>query len=298
MVSRSFSWSLCLGLSYGLVSGIPHAEPRSRAPQAQFAARVEGVLVDVEVTRGGKPVEGLTASDFSLRDDGVPQTIEVSPSSTGAVNTVLALDSSESTAGQRLVDLTAAGRAFIDNLVSGDQAALVTFNHFVQPVLLLTEDLSAVRIALGRLRPQGNTALIDGVYTALLTAHDAIGATLIVVYTDGVDTASWLDGDEVVDAATRSNAVVEAVVTRSAHAYPELRRVVDATAGQIVEIGPRSDLTREFARLLAEFRHRYLVTFVPQGVAPVGYHRLEVRVRGGGLVVHARPGYIRDPKND
>jgi VWFA-related protein len=292
------TWIIGLGMSCALLSGAPHAEPRSRGPQAQFAARAEGVLVDVEVTRGGKPVEGLTAADLSLRDDGVPQAIEVAPSSNGAVNTVLALDSSGSTAGQRLVDLTAAGRTFIDNLVSGDRTALVTFNHFVQPVLPLTEDLSAVRVALGRLQPRGNTALIDGVYTALLTAQDAIGATLIVVYTDGVDTASWLNGDEVTDAATRSHAVVEAVVARSAHAYPELKRVVDATAGQIVEVGPKSDLTREFARLLAEFRHRYLVTFVPQGVAPAGYHRLEVRVRGGGLVVHARPGYLRDPKND
>ncbi len=128
--------------------------------------------------------------------------------------------------------------------------------------------------------------------------EDAIGATLIVVYTDGVDTASWLDGDEVIDAATRSNAVVEAVVARSAHAYPELRRVVDATAGRIVEVGPRNDLTQEFARLLAEFRHRYLVTFIPQGVAPAGYHRLDLHVRGSGLVVHARPGYLRDPRND
>ena len=85
MVSRSFSWSICLGVSCGLLSGTPHAEPRSRGPQAQFAARAEGVLVDVEVTRGGKPVEGLT-----------------------------------------------------------------------------TEDVSAVRVALARLRPRGNTALIDG----------------------------------------------------------------------------------------------------------------------------------------
>jgi VWFA-related protein len=297
-VSRYLSWSVYLGLSYGLLSGTPHAELSSSWPQAQFAARAEGVLVDVEVTRGGKPVGGLTTSDFSLRDDGVVQTIEVSPSSNGAVNTVLALDGSASTAGQRLLELTAASRTFLDNLGSGDRAALVTFNHFVQPVLPLTEDLSAVRAALGRLRPQGNTALIDGVYTALLTAQDAIGATLIVVYTDGVDTASWLNGDEVTDAATRSNAVVEAIVARSAHTYPDLKRVVDATAGRIVEVGPKSDLAREFAGLLAEFRHRYLVTFTPRGVAPAGYHRLEVRVRGNGLVVYARPGYVRDPRDD
>jgi VWFA-related protein len=298
MVGRSFAWTVGLGLCGALLSSAPHAASRWPAAQAQFAARAEGVLVDVEVTRGGKPVQGLTTADFTLRDNGVLQTIDVSNASSGPINTVLALDTSASTVGQRLTDLTAAGRAFVADLRSGDRAALITFNHLVQPVLPLTEDLPAVSAALGRLTPGGNTALLDSVYTSLVTTQDAIGATLIVVYTDGVDTASWLDGDELIDAASRSNAVVDAVVARSAHAYPEVKRVVDATAGAIVEINPKSDLAREFSRLLSDFRHRYLVTFTPTGVAAGGYHRLELHVRGSGLNVHARPGYVRDPKND
>ena len=297
MASRSVPWAVGLLVSGGLLASVPQAAPRP-AQQAQFAARAEGVLVDVEVTRGGKPVQGLTTDDFTLRDNGVIQTIDVSNASGGAINTVLALDTSASTVGQRLTELTTAGRAFLADLVPGDTAALVTFNHLVQPVLPLTRDLAAVSTALGRLKPGGNTALLDSVYTSLVTTQDAIGATLIVVYTDGVDTASWLDGDELIDAADRSNAVVDAVVARSAHSYPEVKRVVDATAGAIVEINPKSDLSREFSRLLSAFRHRYLVTFMPQGVAAGGYHRLELRVRGRGLTVHARPGYVRDPKND
>lgn len=298
MASRSLPWTVGLLVSGGLLASAPQAAPRRPAQQAQFAARAEGVLVDVEVTRGGKPVQGLTTDDFTLRDNGVIQTIDVSNASGGAINTVLALDTSASTVGQRLTELTTAGRAFLADLVPGDTAALVTFSHLVQPVLPLTQDLAAVSAALGRLKPGGNTALLDSVYTSLVTTQDAIGATLIVVYTDGVDTASWLDGDELIDAADRSNAVVDAVVARSAHSYPEVKRVVDATAGAIVEINPKSDLSREFSRLLSDFRHRYLVTFTPQGVAAGGYHRLEITVRGSGLKVHARPGYVRDPKND
>jgi hypothetical protein len=49
MMSRSFSWSIYLALSYRLLLGTPQVEPRSRGPRAQFAARAEGVLVDVEV---------------------------------------------------------------------------------------------------------------------------------------------------------------------------------------------------------------------------------------------------------
>lgn len=297
MIGRSFVWTVSLGLGVAMLAGVPDAASR-QTPQAQFAARTEGVLVDVEVTRGGKPVQNLTTADFSLKDNGIQQVIDVSNASGGPINTVLALDTSASTVGERLKDLTAAGRTFVGDLRPGDHAALVTFNHLVQPVLPLTEDLAAVGAALGRLKPGGNTALLDSVYTSLVTSQDAIGATLIVVYTDGVDTASWLDGDELIDAATRSNAVVDAIVARSPHSYPEVKRVVDATAGAIVEINPKSDLSREFSRLLSDFRHRYLVTFMPQGVAAGGYHRLEIVVRGSGLKVHARPGYVRDPKND
>jgi hypothetical protein len=39
VANRSFSWSICLGLSYGLLAGMPHAESQL---QAQFAARAEG----------------------------------------------------------------------------------------------------------------------------------------------------------------------------------------------------------------------------------------------------------------
>jgi tight adherence protein B len=297
MIGRSFVWTVSLGLGVAMLAGVPDAASR-QTPQAQFAARTEGVLVDVEVTRGGKPVQNLTTADFSLKDNGIQQVIDVSNASSGPINTVLALDTSASTVGERLKDLTAAGRTFVGDLRPGDHAGLVTFNHLVQPVLPLTEDLAAVGAALGRLKPGGNTALLDSVYTSLVTSQDAIGATLIVVYTDGVDTASWLDGDELIDAATRSNAVVDAIVARSPHSYPEVKRVVDATAGAIVEINPKSDLSREFSQLLSDFRHRYLVTFMPQGVAAGGYHRLEIVVRGSGLKVHARPGYVRDPKND
>ena len=37
---------------------------------------------------------------------------------------------------------------------------------------------------------------------------------------------------------------------------------------------------------------RYLVSYSPQGVAPGGWHRLEVRVKHRGATVKARPGYF------
>jgi len=268
----------------------------SAAQQARFVARTQGVLVAAEVKRGANPAPGLTAADFEVRDNGVLQTIEVLDSTDAPINAVLALDASASTAGQRLVDLTAGSRALLDELKAGDHVALTTFNQRVSPSVPLTTDLNAVRTALGRLAPIGQTALLDGVYTALLATHEAVGSSLIVVYTDGADTASWLQPDEVLEAAKRSDAVVDAVVVRSSHRFTDLKDVVDATGGQVVAIDSTAGLAAEFARIVREFRNRYLLTFVPAGVTPGGFHKLDVRVKGRNLTVHARAGYFSDIK--
>jgi len=44
--------------------------------QPTFRASVEVVRVDVLATSRGVPIEGLTAADFELLDNGVPQVID------------------------------------------------------------------------------------------------------------------------------------------------------------------------------------------------------------------------------
>jgi Ca-activated chloride channel family protein len=279
----------------GIVAGCVGAVAARQTPR--YLAATQGVLVDAAVTRGGHPVSGLTAADFEVRDNDVVQHVEVLNTADAPINTVLALDTSASTAGQRLADLTAGSRALLDGLRDGDHAALTTFDRRVRPAVPLTTDLTRVRMALVDLLPTGETALLDGVYTALVSTQTAIGATLVVVYTDGADTVSWLEPDEVRDAATRSNAVVDAVVTRSGHQFSDLKDLVDSTGGQVVSIESTTRLGAEFARILREFRSRYLLTFVPQGVAAGGFHRLQVRARPSGLTVHARAGYFSSAKD-
>lgn len=284
-------------LAMGRPGAVADTAPATPAvAQQRFTARTQGVLLDVDVRRGGYPAPGLVAADFEVRDNGVVQTIEVVDSTNAAINTVLALDASASTSGQRLVDLTTGSRALLDGLKPGDHAALTTFNQSVAPRVPLTTDFDAVRTALGRLAPSGQTALLDGVYAALLATHAAVGSSLVVVYTDGADTASWLQADEVLEAAKRSDAVLDAVVIRSSHKWTELKTLVEATGGQVFVIDSTSGLAAEFARILKEFRSRYVLTFVPTGVTPGGFHKLDVRVTGRNLTVHARAGYFSDVK--
>jgi len=260
--------------------------------QRSFSSTTLGVRVDVLVTDGRNTVGGLKAADFELRDNGVIQAIDVVDSSDVALNAVLALDTSASTTGKRQDDLVAASQALLDGLKSVDRAALTTFSHAVTPRIALTSDLSAVRAELLRIVPTGETAIMDGVYAALTTTLSQSGRSLLVVYTDGGDTSSWLEPEEVVESAKRSNAVIYAVTVAEARRHSPLRDLTDATGGQLLQIASSADLRSAFQKILRDFRSRYILTYTPRGVPTGGFHRLDVRVKRSGLTVKARPGYI------
>jgi hypothetical protein len=56
---------------------------------------------------------------------------------------------------------------------------------------------------------------MDAAYVALTTTLAQAGRSLVVVCTDGADTSSWLEPQEVLESAKRSNAVLYAVTART-----------------------------------------------------------------------------------
>jgi Ca-activated chloride channel homolog len=270
---------------------LPGAVHTSQRPS--LSSSTLGVRVDVLVTDGRNPVGGLTAADFELRDNGVVQTINVVDASDVPVNAVLALDTSASTSGKRQTDLIAASQAFLDGLKAADRAALTTFSHAVAPRIPLTSDLATVRAELLlRIVPAGRTAIMDGVYVALTTTLAEPGRSLVVVCTDGSDTSSWLQPEEVLESAKRSNAVIYAVTAADARRNAPLEDLTEATGGHMLRVASSADLRGAFQRILQDFRSRYILTYAPNGVPSGGFHRLDVRVKRRGLNVKARPGYI------
>jgi hypothetical protein len=108
------------------------------------------------------------------------------------------------------------------------------------------------------------------------------------VFSEGLDTSSWLTRQDVIDRAKRGNAVVYAVSGGALSLDPFLRDITDVTGGSLFE---KWDLEDIFVRILKEFRQRYLITYSPQNVQKGGWHRLTVRVKGRKLTTKARAGY-------
>jgi VWFA-related protein len=260
--------------------------------QPAFSAKVESVRVDVLVADGGKPVPGLRAEDFEISDNGVPQQVELVSFEQIPLNVVLALDMSDSVAGDRLSQLQEAGRAVLGGLTAGDQAAVVTFSSAVSLAAALSGDVAAARGAIDDAWGTGLTSLVDGVYAAMMVGEGDAGRALVMVFSDGVDTASWLTPDSVLESAKRGDAVAYSVGIGDSGASSFLREVTALTGGTAYKVDSSRDLRATFLRILEEFRHRYLVSYTPRGVSRDGWHRLDVHLRNRRATIKARPGYL------
>lgn len=263
-----------------------------RLPAQTFAARVEAVRVDVLVTEKGKPVVGLRPADFEVLDNGVPQQIDLASFERIPLNVVLALDMSDSVEGARLDHLRSAGRALLERLEPDDHAGLITFGHSVMLRSELTGDIARLQSALDAARPAGLTSLIDASYAGIVLGESGPGRALVVIFSDGVDTLSFLSTDDVIRIARRSDAVVYGVSVRGENKPDFLQDLSDASGGDLFQVDSTHDLGQTFLAILDEFRHRYLVSYSPRGVTSEGWHRLEVRVKGRNLTIKARPGYL------
>jgi VWFA-related protein len=261
------------------------------AAQPTFSTRVDGVRVDVLVTDGSRrPLRGLTASDFLIRDNGVPQQVDVVSFGEIALNVALAFDLSESVAGPRLDQLRAASKALTSELLPADQSALVTFDAEVSLKCPLSLDRSCVDRALAAEQPRGSTSLVDGILAGIITGESDAGRSLLMVFSDGLDTSSFHGSDRILEMGRRSDVVVYPIASKGAR--PDfLEELAELTGGRLHEVERTDDLSKTFRAILDEFRHRYLVTYTPRNVPRDGWHKLDVRVNRSGARVKARPGY-------
>ena len=261
----------------------------SQGQAPTFTSRRDVVRLDVLVSRAGKPVLGLKPQDFRIKDNGVVQEAEYLSFDEVPLNVILTFDVSGSMAGDRLHDLREAGRAVIDQFRAGDRGALIAFSHAAAVRVDLTGDVASLTRALDRTQADGQTSLIDATLAGLTLSGSEIGRSLVLVFSDGTDTSSFLEPAMVIDAARRVNAVVFAVTLGKR--APFLKDLADATGGDVVEVKASSDLRSTFVRILNEYRQRYVVGYAPTGVASTGFHKIEVSVASGGATVKTRPGY-------
>jgi VWFA-related protein len=296
-----------LAVIASLAVGIPRGQV--------FHSLADAVRVDVLVTEGRHPVGGLTAADFELRDSGVPQTIDDMQIQEVPFSMMLALDTSSSMGGPPLQELQDAARAAIDALRPGDRAALLTFGEVVSAATPWDGDHASLLSAIRDLGAGGSTSLFDAALAAVVQRDPERGRrNLLIVFTDGADTASWLPDFAALDLVTRTDIVVYGLAMGATPPRPAglqgrsgirlaphqpvissasfLKELAVRTGGESLSSGT-GGLRKTFERIVTEFRSRYLLSYAPKGVDAAGWHPIEVKVKGRRATVTARRGYQR-----
>jgi VWFA-related protein len=182
----------------------------------------------------------------------------------------------------------------LDELRPEDRAQLLTFSQTVVRRQRSTSDVSLLRAALDGVRPAGDTSLYDGAFAATTLGESSDGRNLVLLFSDGVDTASWLSADQALTAARRANVVVYSAVVRGESSLTFLGDLGRLTGGDVIEVESTRDLRGRFQTILDEFRQRYLISYTPRGVERRGWHDVMVRVKGRSVDVRTRPGYQAD----
>jgi VWFA-related protein len=137
---------------------------------------------------------------------------------------------------------------------------------------------------------------------------------MVLLFTDGGDTYSWLTEEQMPPIVERSDAVVYAVTSEEDLGTPDLRlsrgqmsylearrerlertrllrRLTEESGGRLLETRSSDRLQATFLEILNEMKSRYVLTYSPPSPVREGWHDIEVRVKRRGAEVHARRGY-------
>ena len=284
--------------------------PISAQESSEPTFKVDVKLVNVYVTvtdQQGAPIGNLTKNDFSLAEDGVPQKISVfSKESQLPLSIVLAIDTSSSTRKDIRLELEAA-RKFIHAIIRPQDAiSLYAFATDVNEMVSFTSKLHQIDSAINQVQVGGATSLYDAIYLASKALMKREGRKVLVLITDGGDTASTVDYKEALRAAQQSEALVyslidvpvEASAGRNTGGEHALIQISNDTGGKYYYVSSVFELDKAFEQISDELRTQYLLAYYPvPRRAASDFRQIDVVAHphqsdaNGQLVVRARRGY-------
>lgn len=261
--------------------------------RAQFASGVNLIEVYATVTDArGAAVSGLTAADFRVEQDGVPQQIQTFAAGDMPLAIAVAVDRSFSLSRDRLAQSVRAAQQFVGQLRPDDRVMLLAIGSEVETLLPLSNDHRRAYDALQTLTRWGTTPLYDAAMRAIEAVQPAHGRRALVLLTDGDDRYSRATPADMIADARRHDVLVYIVALRRStpSVFTELAAV---TGGRATAASSPSGLEHALNDVADALRAQYLIGYVPvaSGSAEPGWRSISVRVTRPGVRVRARDGY-------
>ena len=263
--------------------------PLLAAQDVTLHVDVKLVNIFVNVTdRNGAVIGDLTKDDFAVTEDGRPQQIQVfERQSELPLNVTLAIDTSGSVHKDMAEEADAAKR-FAHALLrtQQDQMSLLQFATDVRELTPFTNKLSQIDRGLAQLRGDYATALYDAIVLGSDKLGPRQGRKVLVLVSDGGDTAKSSTYPEALEAALRNEVMIysiidvpiEASAGRDLGGEHALITLAEQTGGKSYYVSEEG-LDKAFAHVNSDLRTQYLIGYYPQHQEPGRvFHRVLVTV--------------------
>ncbi|HKS42891.1 MAG TPA: VWA domain-containing protein [Blastocatellia bacterium] len=262
----------------------PQDKTKQSKPQTDKGDQITlGTLVvrlPITVKEKNKFVGGLSKNNFEVYEDGKRQEIMdfIAPSQL-PLNIAMMIDTSSSVK-LKLPFEKDAGEDFVTTVTTfrrKDQVLLASFDSGIELHQDFTDNLELLIRAIRKLKAGGFTKLYDGVYRiieekmATLSGNDS--RRIIVVLSDGADTASERTLRETIEMAQGHDVTIFGISTKNFKGIDtgtvessddkDLRRLCEATGGQVFLPSQKADLFRAFTQVAMDLRQEYVIFYRP-----------------------------------
>ena len=270
--------------------------------QATFKSGTSIVpVLTTVIDNQGRLVPNLEQEDFTVLDNGKPQPITLFQNETQPFTVVVMLDFSFSMT-THLDLLKAATEQFILRMLPQDKGQVGAFSDKIQFSGEFTNDRDDLVAALKDLQFGNPTRLYDAIDASMDMLKDVEGRKIVLVFTDGDDTASRRGMGDVLDKAKMTETMIYAIGLESEfpiapgrmqRTRPDrgLRKLADETGGGYFELKKTTELAPTFTRVAQELHSLYTIGFAPT-MLDNKEHKLEVRMKQTGQTGRARKSYI------
>jgi VWFA-related protein len=317
---------ICL-LGVASLAGILYAQdpPSNNVPQdrqtrgnTQIITTVVDVPLMVSVADNkGKLITNLTRNDFKVFEDDKPQTIKSFTRDTDLpLSIALLIDASGSVIEQLKFERAAATDFFFNTVKrKKDRAAVIAFDSVISILSNATadgfyDDPERLADAVKKIKAGGGTAVYDAVYGSvlkMLSKETGERRKLIILISDGDDTASKLSQTESIEMAQRHDVTIYAISTNRTQDTKSrektqgdavIQKMVDETGGKAYFPLKLDDLAVDFQKIGEELRSQYVIAYTPTNANLDGTYR-EVRVEMADKKYKARTrrGYFASKAN-
>jgi Ca-activated chloride channel homolog len=271
------------------------------SPSQPPVFRSGSALVALNVTvqdQSAKYVAGLQPADFVVYEDGVKQDVRFFESTAVPVDLIVLIDTSSSMSDKIDVVHDAAS-GFLKTLRAGDRGAVVSFADSVDVLQPLTADHVLLEKAVRGTVAHGSTALNNAVYVSLKQFGRSARQDgdprrqAIVVLSDGDDTSSLVNFDDVLGLARRMGVSIYTVALQSRFAartaepggrryFSEsdycMKTLARETGAQSFFPGP-AELKGVYGSIAAELANQYSIGYAPANFRADGrFRRVMVQV--------------------